>query len=85
MQVCLGEATAAKVMAWVKNKYTGKLRLKVGQLMLILERKGQSCLTWHAACTAVRLRCTECPSALRQGVCLKTVRVRMPSRQWQRT
>ena len=49
-------------MAWVKNKYTGKLRLKVGQLMLILERKGQSCLTWHAACTAVRLRCTECPS-----------------------
>lgn len=38
MQVCLGEATAAKVMAWVKNKYTGKLRLKVGHFMLTPER-----------------------------------------------
>lgn len=29
MQVCLGEATAAKIMGWAKNKYSGKLRLKV--------------------------------------------------------
>ena len=40
MQVCLGEATAAKVMAWMKNKYNGKLRLKVGYFTLILKRKG---------------------------------------------
>jgi hypothetical protein len=29
LQVCQGEATVAKIMAWVKNKYAGKLRLKV--------------------------------------------------------
>ena len=34
MQVCSGEATAAKITSWAKNKYTGKLRLKVGQSSL---------------------------------------------------
>ena len=29
LQVCQGEATVAKIMAWVRNKYAGKLRLKV--------------------------------------------------------
>ena len=42
MQVCLGEATAAKVMAWVKNKYSGKLRLKVGHLRLHLKERVDS-------------------------------------------
>ena len=31
VQVCSGEATAAKITSWAKIKYTGKLRLKVGQ------------------------------------------------------
>ena len=34
MQVCSGEATAAKITSWAKNKYTGKLRLKVVQRSL---------------------------------------------------
>ena len=34
MQVCSGEATAAKITSWAKTKYTGKLRLKVGQASL---------------------------------------------------
>ena len=55
MQVCLGEATAAKIMAWVKNNYTGKLRLKVS-IELHVSKGGASCL-WaeHVACVAVRL------------------------------
>ena len=55
VQVCLGEATAAKIMAWVKNNYSGKLRLKVSTIYISEGGESLSCIG-HVACAAVTFK-----------------------------